>query len=245
MVTDNPTHGHAPFCVVMLVGACLLAGCVPYYADTDAFIIAPRQSYSFKPYVIEPPDQIRIIAPAAPEINNIDQQLRPDGYITLHLIGDILAADKTPRDLAQEIEEKIKDFYQNVNIEVRVIGFNSKVYYMVGETNMGPVPYTGNDSVFDAVMRAGIPFTAWPEKAVVIRPNEVSGLVKRMSIDLKAMMETGDFRRNAVLEEGDIVFIPINPLAAIGRVFQNLLLPVQPAIAAVSTPARVADLPVP
>ncbi len=74
---------------------------------------------------------------------------------------------------------------------------------------------------------------------MLIRPNEDGNLIRRMSIDLKAMQETGDFRQNAVLEEGDIIFVPINPLAAVGRAVQNLLMPVNPALRAVSTPARV------
>ena len=233
----------------LLTAAALVAvaqgGCSPHYTDFDHFQVAPSQSYSLKPYVIEPPDVIRIISPNAPEIHNVSQRLRPDGYITLHLVGDVLAADKTPKDLSQEIEEKIRDFYQDVKVQVRVSAFNSKFYYVAGESRSGPVAYTGNDTVFSAVMRAGLPRSAWPEKAVVIRPNEDGDLIRRMSVDLKAMIEKGDFRHNAVLEEGDIVFVPINPLAAVGVLFQNLLAPIQPALSAVATPGRAAATPLP
>ena len=214
-------------------------GCVAHYADVDDFVVTPKQSHSLKPYVIEPPDVVRIIAPNAPEIHNDQQRIRPDGVITLHLIGDQLASEKTPTQLAMEIQEKISEFYEDVKVQVRVTQFNSKVYYMAGETRAGPVAYNGNNTVFDAVMRSGLPPTSWPEKAVLIRPNEDGNLIRRMSIDLKAMQETGDFRQNAVLEEGDIIFVPINPLAAVGRAVQNLLMPVNPALRAVSTPARV------
>ena len=62
-----------------------------------------------------------------------------------------------------------------------------------------------------------------------------------MSVNLKAMIETGDFKHNAVLEEGDIVWIPINPLAAVGVVTQNLLAPIQPVLNATTTPGRLND----
>lgn len=222
-----------------------MAGCVTRYADIEDFVVTPKQSHSLKPYVIEPPDVIRIIAPNAPEIHNDQQRIRPDGVITLHLIGDQLASEKTPTQLAMEIQEKISEFYEDVKVQVRVTQYNSKVYYMAGETRSGPVAYTGNNTVFDAVMRSGLPPTSWPEKAALIRPNEDGNLIRRMSIDLKAMQETGDFSQNAVLEEGDIIFVPINPLAAVGRALQNLLMPINPAIRAVATPARVTNTQLP
>ncbi|MAE64678.1 MAG: hypothetical protein CMJ18_10470 [Phycisphaeraceae bacterium] len=225
---------------LLLAGSTLTAvGCAPHYTDFDDFVVTPRQKYSQKPYVIEPPDSITIVAPNAPEIHNITQGLRPDGYITLHLLGDQLAAGKTPTILAMELQEKISSYYDDVKVQVRVSGFNSKFYYMAGETRFGPSPFTGRDTVFTAVMRSGLPRSSWPQKAAVIRPNEDGELIRRMSVNLKTMIETGDLSRNAVLEEGDIVFIPINPLAAFGVAIQNLLVPVQPAISAVTTPARV------
>lgn len=219
---------------------CLLAGCAKY-TDFDAFVVTPRQSHSLKPYVIEPPDVITIIAPNATEIHNTSQRLRPDGYITLVLIGDMLASGKTPTLLAMEIQEKVYDYYEDVQVQVQVTRFNSKFYYMAGETRAGPVEYTGNDTVFDAVLRAGLLRSSWPKKGLLIRPNEDGELIRRLSIDFKAMIETGDLSRNAVLEEGDIVFVPINPLAMAGVMLQNLLAPVQPAISAIASPARAAS----
>jgi polysaccharide export outer membrane protein len=194
-----------------------------------------------KPHVIEPPDTIRVSAPTAPEIHNLSTSVRPDGFVTLNLLGDIFAAGKTPVQLAAEIEEKILKYYQDVNVQVEVTGFNSKFYYMAGETSAGPRAYTGKDTVFDAVMRGGLARSAWPEKIVVLRPNEQGDLIRRMSINAKDMIELGDMKYNAVLEEGDVIFIPINPLASVGVAVQNLLSPVQPLITAASTPARVSS----
>lgn len=232
-------------CLKRLLGLSLVAllvasaGCSPpRYTDHDAFIKKPRPIVGGKPYVIEPPDTIRIIAPNAPEVNNAQVTLRPDGVVTIYLLGDVFAAGKTPTQLASEIEEKILKYYVDATVQVEVVGFNSKFYYMAGETSMGPKPYTGKDTVLDAVLRAGIPRSAWPEKLVVLRPNEEEQLIKRMSLNFRDMIEKGDLRYNAVLEEGDIIFMPINPLAAVGVAVQNLLAPVQPIITGVSMPAK-------
>lgn len=235
------SHRVAIFACLFLGLSAALTGCTTYN-DVEAFIPEdPRPRFSTTAYVIEPPDSIRIIAPSVPELHNTSHRLRPDGMITLQLVDEVLAAGKRPRDLARELmgEDMIGKYYEGAKIQIEVTNFASKTYYVAGETSGSrPWPYTGNTTVLDAALNAGIPFTAWPEWAVLIRPSEDPELVRRMTVDLKDMWEKGDLSRNAVLEEGDILFVPINPLAAVGRVIQNLLMPVDPLIRAVSTPAR-------
>jgi len=226
-------------CVVL---APLLGGCVTY-TDHEDFLKTPRPVVGGKPYVIEPPDSIVILAPGAPEINDRSVRLRPDGYITLELLGDVFAAGKTPTQLAAEIEEEILRYYEDISVQVRVASFNSKVYYVTGETNAGPRQYTGTDTVLDAMLNAGMPSSSWPERAVVIRPNERGELIKRMTVNMKNMTERGDLKYNVVLEEGDIIYLPMNPLAFIGRQVSLLIAPVDPVIRAVSAPARTAAAP--
>lgn len=232
--------------LAVMMAAFASTGCgPPKYTDYEAFMKSPRPVVGGKPYVIEPPDQITFIAPGAPEIDQREVRIRPDGYVTLYLLGDLYVAGKSPTQVAAEVQEALLRFYQDVTVQVEVSNFASKVYYMAGETTSGPKQYTGNDTVLDAVLSAGIPRTAWPEKAVVLRPNEEGELIRRMSVNLKDMIEKGDLRYNAVLEEGDLVFMPINPLAAIGVAIQNLLSPVSPLLNAASTPARVTSVPTP
>lgn len=222
--------------VFSLVGA---SGCATNYKDFEAFVKRPTPAAGGKPYVIEPPDTILIVSPETPEIDQQALTLRPDGYVTVALLGDIQAAGKTPTQLASEIQEMVLRYYQDANVQVQVANFASKRYYMAGETSAGPKPYTGKDFVLDAVLGAGVPRTAWPEKLVVIRPNEKGELIRRMTIDFNHMIQTGDLQHNALLEEGDILFMPINPLAAVGVAVQNLLSPVSPVIQTMQTPARV------
>jgi len=222
-----------------MVSLLTLGGCsVPHYTDYDAFMKTPRPIVGGKPYVIEPPDSIRITAPNAPEINNYGARLRPDGFITMPLLGEMFAAGKTPKQLGAEIEEQILRYYQDVTVQVEITGFNSKEYYVAGELSGGVQRYTGTDTVLNSVI-GRIGRTAWPEKMIVIRPNEQGELIRRMSVNMKEMIEKGDLQYNAVLEEGDIIFMPINPVAAVGVVIQNLLAPIDPALRVVSTPSRV------
>ncbi len=223
---------------LLLVGA--LAGCPPTYHDYDAFLRTPRPIVGGKPYVIEPPDTIQLICPNAPELNNQTLTIRPDGYATLYLLGDVFVAGKTPTQLASELEEMLNKYYEDVTVQVQVTNFASKVYYMAGETAAGRHPYTGRDTLLDAVI-GNVPRTAWPEYTVLLRPNEQGKLIRRMTVNIKDLYEKGDLKYNAVLEEGDIIYIPINPLAAIGVVVQNLLSPVSPVLSAYTTPGGAAS----
>lgn len=228
--------------LVLALVALSSVGCVQKYTDYEAFIRNPRPIVGGRPYVIEPPDTIRIVAPEVPEIHNNSLRIRPDGYVTLALLGDLFAAGKTPTQLAAEIQSKALVYYEDVNVQVEVTGFNSKVYYMAGETSQGPKSYSGNVSVLDAVLGAGVPRSAWPEKLVLLRPNEEGRLIRRMSIDFDHMIRTGDLEYNVVVEEGDILYMPINPLAMVGVAIQNLLQPVSPVIQATQTPRQVAGV---
>lgn len=241
MLSEHMRRVAAATMILALGGLLVLSGCGPkQYKDYSDFMKKPRPIVSGKPYVIEPPDVIEVIAPSAPELARIGVTVRPDGFVTLPLLGDVFAAGKTPTQLASEIEEAVLKFYTDVSVQVTVTGFNSKRYYMAGETAQGPKPFTGKDTVLDAVLGSGVPFTARPSRVVVLRPNEDGELIRRMTISVKDMYEKGDLKYNAVLEEGDIVFVPVNPLAAVGRVIQNLLQPVNPLITAASTPRQAA-----
>lgn len=226
--------------VVLAAIATMTVGCVPNYTDHKAFVKSPKPVVGGKPYIVEPPDSLRIIAPNAPELHDQQVTLRPDGYITLYLVGDHFAAGKTPMQIAGELEQKVTKYYQDVTVQVEVVGFNSKVYYVAGETRNGPMPYTGKDTVLDALLRSGIPRTSLPSKALVLRPDGKGGVTKRMTINLNDMIKRGDIRNNAVLEEGDILYLPTNPFATVGYAVQNLLLPVNPILQGVATPTRAA-----
>ena len=50
------------------------------------------------------------------------------------------------------------------------------------------------------------------------------------------MVKKGDVTLDAVLEEGDIIYVPPNPLAAVGLFLQQLLLPIRPLAETVQAP---------
>ena len=97
--------------ILGLLALVIVGGAPPKYTDYDAFLKRPRPIVGGKPYVIEPPDTLRLLVPQVPELDSDtdrDKRVRPDGYVTFPLIGEVFAAGKTPTQLASEIEVRLR-----------------------------------------------------------------------------------------------------------------------------------------
>lgn len=186
-------------------------------------------------YYVAPPDILTIHAPLAPELNNVKQQIAPDGTLNLDLLGQVAVAGKSPKEIEDLLASKLATFYKDVKVHVDV-EYKSQWYYVFGETsNSGPKRYTGRDTVIQALADAQLTRLSWPERIYVIKPSADPDQRHVTVINLKEIIQQGDATSNVLLEQDDIVYVPLNPLANIGVAVQNLLFPVQPVVQAAST----------
>ena len=224
-----------------LMGALLSFGCTRH-TDYSAFISEPRPLVTLTEYRMAPPDTIQIASKRIRELNGYRETISPDGKITAPLIGSIFVAGRTCEEVAQELEEMARDYYEDADVTMRVIGYHSKKIYVFGEAgSVGPYPYDGANTVMETLARAQPSRLADASRIQVLRPNKDGDLIRRMTIDLDKMVKEGDIALDAVLEEGDIIYIPPNPLAAVGLAFQQLLLPIQPMTSTVQGPSDIDD----
>jgi polysaccharide export outer membrane protein len=83
-------------------------------------------------------------------------QVRPDGRITLPLVGDVVAAGVTPLELNQTITTALKEYVTNPVVTVIVVESVPPNAYVMGEVNTpGPVPLKGPVTVLQALALAG------------------------------------------------------------------------------------------
>lgn len=88
----------------------------------------------------------------------ISQKLvvRPDGMITLPLVGDVTATGQTPEELANLVSKKLETILTNPQVQVIVAEVHSKFFVVVGNvTKPGQYPLTRPTSVIEAVSEAG------------------------------------------------------------------------------------------
>ena len=83
-------------------------------------------------------------------------QVRPDGKITLPLVGDVPAAGRTSTELRDAIAGSLKEYIANPVVTVIVVETVPPVIYVMGEVNSpGPQPLAGQISVLQALSAAG------------------------------------------------------------------------------------------
>jgi polysaccharide export outer membrane protein len=185
-------------------------------------------------YVVSPPDVISIRAPLVPELDKVKQQIAPDGTLNLDLLGRVAIAGKSPQEVEDLLASKLATFYTAKDIKVHVdVDYKSQWYYVFGETaNSGPKRFTGRDTLVQALAEAQPTRLAWPERIYVIKPSTDPNERHVTVVNLKEIIQQGNAASNVLLEQDDIVYVPLNPLANIGVAVQNLLFPVQPVMQA-------------
>jgi polysaccharide export outer membrane protein len=235
-VTDESTMLRNASILIVCVAAILLTGCASKNAPENQKINQwlAQQAVVLPPtaYKIEPPDVVQITAPGIKEMHLVQQEVRSDGHITLNLIGEVMAAGRTPDEIALELRAKVSKFYgkEVLDIAVQVVEYKSKVIYVFGEVHEpGTKPFTGTETIVQLLAMSKLNTYAWPQKVVVVRPNQDITIRQKVTIDLKHMYETGELAQNYVLEQGDIIFVPASPLAQTGFTLNKMLGALRPA----------------
>ena len=209
--------------LVALALACwtLLGACMTQLAPPP---VRPTEST----YLVGPPDQLLVTILPDPEIER-NAVVRPDGRISIDLIGDVQASGRTVEQIAAEIQKRVARFKRDAHVTVSVVSSESLAVTVLGEVrNPGTFPLTSETRVSQAVgLRGGTTMFGSKNKVRLIRTNGES--TQMFIIDL-AKIENGDLSSNMVMRGGDMLVVPPNILAKIGYSMQMLLFPFQPVL---------------
>jgi polysaccharide export outer membrane protein len=134
-------------------------------------------------------DTIRVTFPGTPNLNTpAGQQIRPDGKITLPLLGEYPVAGKTPSALEKELAEKYKDQLISKEVNVTVESASFVVYVNGMVLRPGPVKANHPLTVLEAIMEAGgYDRTKANLKKVRVTRQE-SGRYKQYIVDVEKQM---------------------------------------------------------
>jgi polysaccharide export outer membrane protein len=135
-------------------------------------------------------------------------QVRPDGRITMPLIGDLVAAGQTPMQLQRRLAESLKEYVANPVVTVMVTEVADRVVYVMGEVHTpGAVPLKGPMTVLQALAVAGgFKDFAKPGGIKVLRKVAGADRVETIPFSYKDAL-----RNDAAvfyLVEGDTVVVP-------------------------------------
>jgi polysaccharide export outer membrane protein len=163
-------------------------------------------------YVIGPLDQLNVFVWRNPELST-KIQVRPDGMITTPLISDLVAAGKTPAQLADDIRSALTKYIDNPQVSVMVESFQgtfAQSVRIVGATEKpAALPYRANMTLLDAMIEVGgLSQYAAGNRARLIRHDRNTGKQVQYDLKIARLLKKGDISANVRLEPGDVIIIP-------------------------------------
>ena len=166
-------------------------------AATSDYIIAPGAVLNF--FVWQHPD----LSTTVP--------VRPDGKISTPLIEDMVAAGKTPTELARDMEEVLAKYIRqptvNVIVQTAAPSFQQQVRVVGQAANPQALAYSEGMMLLDVMIQVGGlgPFAAGNRAKLVRRTAD--GPVE-INVRLDDLLNTGDMRQNVMIQPGDVIIIP-------------------------------------
>jgi polysaccharide export outer membrane protein len=152
-------------------------------------------------------DVVKISVPGAPSLDSV-QTIRRDGRITLPLVGEVIAAGRTPLILQAELVQLYAP--QIVSKEVVVTLVSSSFYTFVTGAVLRPGKITSNQplTLLEAIMEAGgFDYTKANVKGVVVIRKDAEGRTHNQTVNLKRVLDGTD-SQPFFLQPSDIVFVP-------------------------------------
>jgi polysaccharide biosynthesis/export protein len=133
--------------------------------------------------------------------------VRPDGMISMSLIGDVQAASFTPTQLGGQISAKLKKYFQDPNVTVVVSQIHSKVVYLLGEVGKkGPIDMAPGMTLLEAISMAGGTTDFANTKKMYILRNE-GGKRSKIPVRYNEAVK-GNESCNVLLKPADTIVVP-------------------------------------
>lgn len=161
-------------------------------------------------FLIGPGDNLQITVWREPELST-STVVRPDGRISVPLIEDLMAAGRTPTDLAEQIQDRLAEYVLDPLVTVTVVsglGDLGQQVRVIGEAaEPRAVAYRSGMTLLDAVIAAGgLSRQADGNGAVILR--ERDGERSEIPVRLSDLVREGDPSANVALLPGDLIVIP-------------------------------------
>lgn len=187
--------------------------CLAACSGSRQILEQPEQGadYNEEVYAIGVSDELSVSVWKYPELS-ISAPVRPDGMISVPLVGDVLAAGKSPELLATTIAEDLKAYVRNPQVTVVITSpsstdFLHRVRVTGAVETPTSVPYRKGMTVLDLVLLAGgTNDFASPDKAKLYR--KAGGQTKVYPVYLGDILNKGKLESNYNLLPSDVVTVP-------------------------------------
>jgi polysaccharide export outer membrane protein len=168
---------------------------------------APASAVTSADYRLGPGDKLRVEVYKDAQLSQ-SLQVRPDGKVTLPLIGDIVAAELTPLQLRDRIATSLKEYITNPVVTVIVVEANPAMVFVMGEVNQpGSIPMRGPMTVLQALaMSGGFKEFANPKNIRILRKSGNQNKVETIRFNYNDAIK--GTVAPVFLSPGDMVVVP-------------------------------------
>jgi polysaccharide export outer membrane protein len=158
-------------------------------------------------YVIGPEDVLGIVFWRETEISG-DVTVRPDGRITVPVIGELAATGLTPEQLRKEIQTQATKYINDPNVTVVVRTINSRKIFVTGRVaDPGTFDMRSAVTVMQAIALAGgLTDYADPKNITVLRKR--NGQTQVLKFNYRDVAKGKNLEQNVALQPGDTVVVP-------------------------------------
>jgi polysaccharide export outer membrane protein len=184
-------------------------GCAEKRGNYEVDLTAPSE------FFLGPEDVLKVTVWKSPDLSG-EMTIRPDGTITMPLIGDVPAAGLTANVLAKRIGDRLTEYVSSPIVTVQVKEVNSYFIYVLGEVvKPGKYPLKSYANVVQGISLAG-GFGPFASKSKIKVLRNVStgseGHEKKRQVEipvhyddiLKGTAVPGNF----ILRSGDVIVVP-------------------------------------
>lgn len=194
------------FVIVVLAGGCAKPS-LGLVLDSEA--LAEEEDIRAE-YLIGPGDSLDIFVWRHPDVSVV-VPVRPDGRISTPLVEDIVAIEKTPAQLARDIESVLSTYIKQPKVTVIVQAFGyglSQQVRVVGEALQPKfLTFQKNMTLLDVMIAVGgLTDYAAGNRAFVTRV--INGEKARVNVRLSDLIKSGDITANMKMKPGDMLVIP-------------------------------------
>jgi polysaccharide biosynthesis/export protein len=173
---------------------------------------APLYDYKSEPdprtteFKIGPLDHLSVVVWKNKDLS-ADVIVRPDGVITLPLLGDVKAAGRTPSEVQKEVTQRFGEFVRNeqVVVSIAIAQVNSYYFTVSGNVEHSGL-YTSKSyvSTVEAVAMAGGPNKYAGDSIYIVRGQPA----RRIPIDLSSATSGEHPEQNLMVVRGDVIVVP-------------------------------------
>lgn len=203
---------HFLSCTALMV-VLLLAGCGSGLPDgvVSGALAPSAPAAESQMYVIGPGDNLRVFVYQAPDLSG-SVAVRPDGRISVPLVGDVVATGKNPTQLARELETALAKYVRAPTVTVIVnsfVGPLDRQIRVIGEAAQPrALPYREGMTTLDVLIESGgLTKFAAGNRAIINRRGP-DGANQQIRVRLSDLIKDGDISANVVMQPGDTLIIP-------------------------------------